>query len=213
VNTENEKAVRDHMREAFEARFPQHETVLFSEIYNRYYTEDGSKETSVWMSNARWEGYQAALQSQVSNTPQDGWKALPVRNIEAAFHPCEFQVTVGFKSCRAASEFMAALEAPPQQQEQSVEAVQVCPECDIAGCRHIRERATPTATASQESAPEAGGEARPVAYRAWLDDERGGRWVFTLWPGEEHLEVIWEPLFLAPPTSPSFNRLSGRGER
>lgn len=58
-----------------------------------------------------------------------------------------------------------------------------------------------TATASQESAPEAGGEARPVAYRAWLDDERGARWVFTLWPEEEHLEVIWEPLFLAPPTS------------
>jgi hypothetical protein len=51
------------------------------------------------------------------------------------------------------------------------------------------------------AAPEAGGEARPVAYRAWLDDERGARWVFTPWPDEEHLEVIWEPLFLAPPTS------------
>jgi hypothetical protein len=60
---------------------------------------------------------------------------------------------------------------------------------------------TAIATASQESAPEAGGEARPVAYRAWLDDERGARFVFTLWPEEEHLEVIWEPLFLAPPTS------------
>jgi hypothetical protein len=80
VNTENEKAVRDHMREAFEARFPQHETVLFSEIYNRYYTEDGSKETSVWMSNARWEGYQAALQSQVSNT--DGWVMVPVEVLD-----------------------------------------------------------------------------------------------------------------------------------
>jgi hypothetical protein len=59
---------------------------------------------------------------QVSNTPQDGWKALPVRNIEAAFHPCEFQVTLGFKSCRAASDFMTALSTPPQQQEQSGEA-------------------------------------------------------------------------------------------
>jgi hypothetical protein len=204
--------------------------------------------------------------------PQDGWKALPVRNIEAAFHPCEFQVTVGFKSCRAASEFMAALKAPPQQQEQSVEAVapigyirlqngkvdwdenclsateggtlfgyegkdgytespvylesgqrvgsaalytllEYCEraeDCQMGTLaidlvqRLVNEAlstTTPTATASQESAPEAGGEARLVAYRAWLDDERGARWVFTLWPEDEHLEVIWEPLFLAPPTS------------
>lgn len=69
--------------------------------------------------------------------------------------------------------------------------------CDMVERYRLYSPATPAATASQESAPEAGGEARPVAYRAWLDDERGARWVFTLWPEEEHLEVILEPLFLA----------------
>jgi DNA-directed RNA polymerase subunit M/transcription elongation factor TFIIS len=65
---------------------------------------------------------------QVSNTPQDGAPDQSVYNT-------------------IASRYFAS----PPQQEQSGEAVQVCPECDIAGCRHIRERATPTATASQES--------------------------------------------------------------
>lgn len=41
-----------------------------------------------------------------------GWKALPVLNIEHVSQPCEFQVMLGFKSCRTASEFKAALIDP-----------------------------------------------------------------------------------------------------
>lgn len=38
----------------------------------------------------------------------------------------------------------------------------------------------------------------PVAYRAWFDKDNGARWLFTLWPEEERLDVDWEPLFTAP---------------
>ncbi len=44
----------------------------------------------------------------------------------------------------------------------------------------------------------------PVAYRAWFDKDNGARWLFTLWPEEERLDVDWEPLFTAPkPTIPA----------
>ena len=41
-------------------------------------------------------------------------------------------------------------------------------------------------------------EQKPVAYRAWFDKDNGARWLFTLWPEEERLDVDWEPLFTAP---------------
>ncbi|MBD9476455.1 hypothetical protein IB268_26325 [Achromobacter sp. ACM01] len=54
--------------------------------------------------------------------------------------------------------------------------------------------------AALASAPVAG-EAQPVAYRAWFDQDSGARWLFTLWPEEERLDVQWEPLFAAPQAS------------
>lgn len=42
------------------------------------------------------------------------------------------------------------------------------------------------------------GKGEPVAYRAWFDADNGARWLFTLWPEEERLDVEWEPLFAAP---------------
>ncbi|QYJ23390.1 hypothetical protein KYT87_09305 [Achromobacter sp. ES-001] len=50
------------------------------------------------------------------------------------------------------------------------------------------------------SAPVAG-EAQPVAYRAWFDQDNGARWLFTLWPEEERLDVQWQPLYAAPQAS------------
>jgi hypothetical protein len=151
MQTENEKAVRDPIAEAIDLLEKSAEPfdkacMLLRAALQSQSNTDGwvmvPVEPTFEMQSAiiesvledadsvsAWAVYKAMLAAapkapqQVSNTPQDGWKALPVRNIEAAFHPCEFQVTVGFKSCRAASEFMAALKAPPQQQEQSGEAV------------------------------------------------------------------------------------------
>jgi chromosome segregation ATPase len=37
----------------------------------------------------------------------------------------------------------------------------------------------------------------PVAYRAWFDADNGARWLFSLWPEEERLEVDWQPLYAA----------------
>jgi hypothetical protein len=37
----------------------------------------------------------------------------------------------------------------------------------------------------------------PVAWRAWFDADNGARWLFTLWPEEERLDVKWEPLYIA----------------
>lgn len=56
------------------------------------------------------------------------------------------------------------------------------------------------------SAPEVG-EAQPVAYRAWFDQDNGARWLFTLWPEEERLDVQWEPLYAAPQARPSDDEL------
>ena len=44
-------------------------------------------------------------------------------------------------------------------------------------------------------------KSKPVAYRAWFDADNGARWLFTLWPEEERLDVVWEPLFTAPKAS------------
>jgi hypothetical protein len=42
------------------------------------------------------------------------------------------------------------------------------------------------------------GKGEAVAYRAWFDADNGARWLFTLWPEEERLDVEWEPLYAAP---------------
>ena len=39
----------------------------------------------------------------------------------------------------------------------------------------------------------------PVAWRAWFDADNGARWLFSLWPEEERLDVEWQPLFTSPP--------------
>ncbi len=51
----------------------------------------------------------------------------------------------------------------------------------------MRYTATPPAAQVQE----------PVAWRAWFDADNGARWLFTLWPEEERLDVKWEPLYIA----------------
>ena len=42
----------------------------------------------------------------------------------------------------------------------------------------------------------------PVAYRAWFDADNGARWLFSLWPEEERLEVDWQPLYIAAGAAP-----------
>jgi hypothetical protein len=43
----------------------------------------------------------------------------------------------------------------------------------------------------------------PVAWRAWFDADSGARWLFTLWPEEERLDVEWQPLYATPPAQPA----------
>jgi hypothetical protein len=42
-------------------------------------------------------------------------------------------------------------------------------------------------------------EQKPVAWRAWFDADNGARWLFSLWPEEERLNVEWTPLYTTPP--------------
>ena len=58
-----------------------------------------------------------------------------------------------------------------------------------------------SAFAALASAPVAGEAKKPVAYRAWFDQDSGARWLFTLWPEEERLDVQWQPLYAAPQAS------------
>jgi hypothetical protein len=44
---------------------------------------------------------------------------------------------------------------------------------------------------------------QPVAWRAWFDADSGARWLFTLWPEEERLDVKWDPLYTTPPAQPA----------
>jgi hypothetical protein len=44
---------------------------------------------------------------------------------------------------------------------------------------------------------------QPVAWRAWFDADNGARWLFSLWPEEERLDVEWQPLFTSPPAQPA----------
>lgn len=88
------------------------------------------------------------------------------------------------------------LSTPLQQQEQKHgsagsigEAVQVCAECDIAGCRHIRERSTPSES------------------QAGTTQEVVAEWSRVAGTGEINFRVIGDPyveddakLYLAPPT-------------
>jgi hypothetical protein len=50
--------------------------------------------------------------------------------------------------------------------------------------------------------PPSAAESKPVAWRAWFDADNGARWLFTLWPDEERLEVDWQPLYAIPPSAP-----------
>ena len=49
-----------------------------------------------------------------------------------------------------------------------------------------------------QSQLDAMGKGEAVAHRAWFDADNGARWLFTLWPEEERLDVEWEPLYAAP---------------
>jgi hypothetical protein len=125
VQTENEKAVRDPIAEAIDLL-----------------------EKSADPFDKACMLLRAALQSQVSNT--DGWVMVPVEPTNAMVEAAELDACGRLLADDIADAYSAMLSAAPkapQQQEQSGEAVQVCPECDIAGCRHIRERTAPTATA------------------------------------------------------------------
>ena len=39
----------------------------------------------------------------------------------------------------------------------------------------------------------------PVAWRAWFDVDNSAKWLFTLWPEEEHPSFDWQPLYTTPP--------------
>ena len=39
----------------------------------------------------------------------------------------------------------------------------------------------------------------PVAWRAWFDADNSAKWLFTLWPEEEHPSFDWQPLYTTPP--------------
>jgi hypothetical protein len=55
------------------------------------------------------------LVRQAPTVEREGWVSVPIENIEMVKHHADFQVTVGFKSCRAAGEFKQALEAAPKE--------------------------------------------------------------------------------------------------
>ena len=42
-------------------------------------------------------------------------------------------------------------------------------------------------------------EQEPVAWRAWFDADNSAKWLFTLWPEEEHPSFDWQPLYTTPP--------------
>lgn len=42
-------------------------------------------------------------------------------------------------------------------------------------------------------------EQEPVAWRAWFDVDNSAKWLFTLWPEEEHPSFDWQPLYTTPP--------------
>jgi hypothetical protein len=184
VQTENEKAVRTLFEEWLaETQYAQDSESFHNELYSAWKSGRQSAERS-----------QAALQSQVSNTPQDG-PNIQSLNIcpRNSGHPHMFSKPGTIDSCRhcglSEREWKVKAEAKllaaqtPQQQEQSGEVVTpyslqtvvsfLCGEGPMDGVwfgdTNPRERgkywwrkylraatssATPTATASQESAPE-----------------------------------------------------------
>jgi hypothetical protein len=163
MNTENEKAVRGHMRDAFFAIHGEGKLDSTDEEFGLQCFKEG----------AAW---QAALQSQ-SNT--DGWKLVPVEPTQAMHDSWIYGKGPWSERYRA---MLSAAPKAPRQQEQSGEAVTpyslqtvvrfLCGEGPMDGVwfgePHPRERgkywwrkylraatspATPAATASQESAP------------------------------------------------------------
>ena len=42
-------------------------------------------------------------------------------------------------------------------------------------------------------------EQERVAWRAWFDADNSAKWLFTLWPEEEHPSFDWQPLYTIPP--------------
>lgn len=42
-------------------------------------------------------------------------------------------------------------------------------------------------------------QVEPVAWRAWFDADNSAKWLFTLWPEEEHPSFDWQPLYTHPP--------------
>lgn len=65
----------EKMQEAFEARFPRDERIVFNDAKNGYYLPDVSAPDRVWREvdviNARWEAWQAALSQASSCTTQE----------------------------------------------------------------------------------------------------------------------------------------------
>jgi hypothetical protein len=54
---------------------------------------------------------------------------------------------------------------------------------------------------TQQVAQQEPAQDEPVAWRAWFDADNGARWLFSLWPQEERLEVDWQPLYIRPQAS------------
>jgi hypothetical protein len=128
VNTENEKAVRDPMREAFE----------------KWWRDSGGGPVSMKV-NARhtWQNaWQAALQSQVSNTPQDdplsGWLVTEISAIDCEYRGDPSYTHDAYWMREAVIGFIEKHKSvidvtPPQQQEQSGEAVRETERLALAG--------------------------------------------------------------------------------
>ena len=213
MTTENEKAVRDPFEHWFSDRFGANADYIVAKSFIR-------------------EAWFAALQSQVSNTPQDGELERRERLLDGVADALGVSRDIWrIATCDAIVHYVqdtvknlrAFMEAPPQQQEQSgkviayQKAINVCDRAfemahstDVGyrlACSHIREDltrlakistspATPTATASQESAPGQEAVVETVA-RVLRDPELGVR---VEWLIEGGAGACLDQVLLASPT-------------
>jgi hypothetical protein len=123
VNTENEKAVRTLFEQA-------HSRASKFAVYELCF-EDGHYLNP--FIQAKWNGFRMALQSQVSNTSQDG-SSEATRHATALEQCAIFAADVGDNIAKAmtdAAAYLRTVSTPPQQQEQSGEAVAWIGEQDI----------------------------------------------------------------------------------
>jgi hypothetical protein len=177
VQTENEKAVRTPMREAFEQALAKRPDARF------WNTTD-----------AMFWAWQAALQSQPSNT--DGWVMVPVEPTQAMHDSWMYGKGPWSERYRA---MLAAAPKAPQQQEQSGAADEknlVIAEAQEFEAYALEIADKPLDGASQESAPGQEAVVEAVA-RVFRDPELGVR---VEWLIEGGAGACLDQVLLASPT-------------